>query len=67
MEALKLLKLSIEKYMSPNLALLVDRTNDSSLSQLGPLLHLKLKENHWQIRDGSLQVLLTISELAYRS
>lgn len=64
-EALKLLKLSIAKYMSPNLALLVDRINDSSLGQLGPLLRSKLAEEHWEIRDHSLQVLITISELSH--
>lgn len=53
--------------MSPNLTLLVDRTNDSSLSQLGPLLRSKLEDNHWEIREKCLQVLITISELSYNS
>lgn len=53
--------------MSPNLVLLIDQTNDSSLNQLGPLLFKKLQDNHWEIRNGALQVLITISELSHSS
>lgn len=63
-EALKLLNLSIKKHMSPNLTLLLDRTSDSSLSQLGPLLLAKLQDNHWKICEAALQVLITISEFS---
>lgn len=67
MEAFKLLQFAIEKYMSPNLALLVDRTNDSSLNMLGPLLTAKLQDADWEIREGSLRVLTTICELSHSS
>lgn len=53
--------------MSPNLTLLVDRTSDSSLGQLTPLLQSKLRNNNWEIRDCSLQVLITIGELSRSS
>lgn len=66
-EAFKLLRLAIEKYMSPNLALLVDRTQDSSLNMLGPLLVTKLQDNDWEIRDSGLRVLTTICELSHSS
>lgn len=67
-ESLKLLQLSIVKYMSPNLALLIEEgASDSSLGRLGPLLTEKLKEEEWEIRDSCLEVLTTISELSHTS
>lgn len=52
--------------MAPNLALLVDRTSDSSLGQLGPLLTSKLLDDEWEIRENCIAVLKTISELAHK-
>lgn len=66
-EAFKLLQLSITKYMTPNLALLVDRTSDCSLNQLGPLLKTKLLDDDWEIRNSSLEVLAKVIELSYIS
>ncbi|GJQ72358.1 hypothetical protein Trydic_g3443 [Trypoxylus dichotomus] len=63
-EALKLLNLSISKYMSPNLALLIDKTKDSALDQIGPLLINKLHDMNWEIRDSALEILITISTFA---
>ncbi|KAI4456511.1 brca1-associated atm activator 1 [Holotrichia oblita] len=63
-EALKLLNLSISKYMSPNLALLIDKTQDSALDQIGPLLINKLHDMNWEIRDSALEILITISTFA---
>lgn len=62
-----MVNLSIAKYMSPNLALLVDRTYDSAMDMLGPLLTNKLQDEHWEIRDTALQVLCTVSEIAHTS
>lgn len=67
MEAFKLLQYAIEQYMSPNLALLVDRTQDSSLHMVGPLLVTKLQDDDWEIRQGGLGVLRTICELSHSS
>lgn len=66
-EAFKLLQFAIEKYMSPNLALLVDRTQDSALIMLGPLLVSKLQDSDWEIRESGLRVLTTICELSHNS
>ncbi|XP_022905992.1 uncharacterized protein [Onthophagus taurus] len=64
-EALKLLNLSISKYMSPNLTLLLDNTQDSCLNQLGPLLLNNLSDLNWEIRDSALEVLKTILDFSY--
>lgn len=53
--------------MTPNLTLLLDRTSDSSLGQLGPVLLSKLEDMDWEIRKNSLEVVTTISELSHSS
>lgn len=53
--------------MSPNLALLVDRTNDSSMSLLVPMLTAKLYDMDWDVRDSALEILQTISSIAHSS
>lgn len=67
MHALKLINLSIARFMSPNLALLVDRTSDSSMANLGPMLIGKLEDADWEVRDSALEVLYTISNIANTS
>lgn len=67
MEAFKLLQLGIVKYMSPNLALLVDRTQDSSLHMIGPLLAEIVQNVDGEIREGGLKVLATICEFSSNS
>ena len=67
MQALKLVNLSIAKYMAPNLALLVNRTSDSALSLLGPMLNTRLHDLNWEVRDSALEVVNTISEIANKS
>lgn len=51
--------------MSPNLALLIDKTKDSALDQIGPLLINKLHDMNWEVRDSALEILLTISTFSY--
>ncbi|XP_044272396.1 uncharacterized protein LOC123016210 isoform X4 [Tribolium madens] len=63
-KALKLVNVSIVKYMSPNLALLVDRTTDSTMAVLGPLLYTKLHDMTWEVRDSAMEVVCTMSHLS---
>ncbi|RZC33047.1 hypothetical protein BDFB_004776 [Asbolus verrucosus] len=63
-KALKLVNISITKYMSPNLALLVDRTADSVMAGLGHLLYTKLHDSTWEVRDTALEVVCTISHMS---
>lgn len=53
--------------MSPNLALLVDRTSDSSMDSLGTLLVGKLHDMDWEVRDSALEVLHTVSGISHSS
>lgn len=63
---MRLLALSISKYMSPNLALLVE-TNDSTMHYIGTLLYSKLRDSDYEVRKAAHDVLLSISENAETS
>ncbi|XP_073998168.1 uncharacterized protein isoform X2 [Rhodnius prolixus] len=63
-EALKLVKLVLLNFMPPNLALLVDTLQGSSMRDLGDQLFKTLGSVHWEVRDSSLEVLQIIGSLA---
>ncbi|RZC33048.1 hypothetical protein BDFB_004777 [Asbolus verrucosus] len=60
-KVLKLINISIAKYMSPNLALLIDRTTDSTVDLLGTLLYSKLHDDESQVKETALEVICTMS------
>lgn len=63
--ALKLVELSIAKFLPPDLALLVEE--DSTTSMLGSMLTAKLYDRHWEIRDSTLEILHTIANISNSS
>ncbi|XP_023311983.1 uncharacterized protein LOC108911272 [Anoplophora glabripennis] len=65
-KGLKLVNISIAKYLTPNMALLIDNVRDSTMSAVGPLLYAKLHDPTWEIRDSALEVLCTISHNAFK-
>lgn len=65
-QALKLLNVSLTKSMSPNLALLVDETSNSTLALLGPLISIKFLDVS-QVRLAALDVTYTMARISHRS
>ncbi|KAL1116333.1 hypothetical protein AAG570_005828 [Ranatra chinensis] len=63
-KALQLTRLVIVSFIPPNLALLVDTLQGSSIGDLGKQLFRRLHDIHWEVRDSSLEVLEAISSLA---
>ncbi|XP_030760983.1 uncharacterized protein LOC115886080 isoform X2 [Sitophilus oryzae] len=63
-KALEILNTTISKHMSPNMALLVDTTQNSSLSELGSLLFTKCFSTDSEVRNSSLTVVCTICHKA---
>ncbi|RZC33916.1 hypothetical protein BDFB_014214 [Asbolus verrucosus] len=63
-KTLKLINIAIAKYMSPNLALLVDSATDSTVALLGPLLYLKLRDDEPKVKETALDVVCTISRMS---
>lgn len=63
-QALKLTQLSLEHFLPPNLALLVDTLNGSDLVNLGPMILKRLHDNHWEVRDSTLELLSAIASIS---
>ncbi|KAF6199185.1 hypothetical protein GE061_007210 [Apolygus lucorum] len=63
-DALKLIDLVLRKFMPPNLALLVDTIEGSSIKNLGPQLFRLLHSVEWSIRDSTLETVRTICSIS---
>lgn len=63
-QALKLTQLSIEHFLSPNLALLVDTVKGSGLECLGPMIMKRLHDNSWETRDSTIELLLAMVSIS---
>lgn len=61
-KALQLCKLSIQNFMPPNLALLVE--SDSNMNDIGTTLYKRLHDQNWEVRDSVLEVLTTIATIS---
>nr|CAD7568552.1 unnamed protein product [Timema californicum] len=64
-KTLKLMQRTIQSYMPPNLALLVNTMGGSSINQLGPLIHKRMHDVSWEVRDSALELLHTIATISY--
>ncbi|XP_044272397.1 uncharacterized protein LOC123016210 isoform X5 [Tribolium madens] len=63
LQTLKLMNIAIAKYMSPNMALLVDNTKDSTVNLLGPLLYSKLLDI-LDVKLAALEVICTLGRMS---
>ncbi|XP_055324880.1 uncharacterized protein LOC129579171 [Sitodiplosis mosellana] len=63
-EALKLAQLSVEHFMAPNLALLVDTLSGSDMQKLGPMIVKRLHDSNWEVRDSVLELLTSIANIS---
>ncbi|XP_063917687.1 uncharacterized protein LOC135133272 isoform X8 [Zophobas morio] len=61
---LTLINVATAKYMAPNLALLLDRTTDSTIALLGPLLFAKLHDEVPQVKRAAVEVVRTIAHMS---
>ncbi|KAL3273965.1 hypothetical protein HHI36_015387 [Cryptolaemus montrouzieri] len=59
---LNLIKVGINRYMSPDLALLIDGDNNCAIFCLGPILYKKLHDPEWSVRDSALEIVSAIAE-----
>lgn len=64
MQALKLTQLSIEHFLAPNLALLVEDLHGSGMERLGPTVLKRLHDINWEVRDSTLELLTSMSKIA---
>lgn len=66
-QALKLTQLSIEHFLSPNLALLVENFNGSGMQNLAPMIVKRLHDNAWEVRDSTLELVTSIAYISQLS
>jgi hypothetical protein len=66
-QALKLINVATAKYMTPNLALLVDSTADSTTALLGPLLCAKLLVEVVEVKEAAVEVMCTMAKVSNNS
>lgn len=64
---LKLAQLSVEHFMAPNLALLVDTMSGSDMQKLGPMILKRLHDSNWEVRDTVLELLTSIANISFKS
>uniref|UniRef100_A0A1I8NWR9 Uncharacterized protein n=1 Tax=Stomoxys calcitrans TaxID=35570 RepID=A0A1I8NWR9_STOCA len=63
-QALKLVQLSIEHFLSPNMALLVDNLQGSGLVCLGPIIVKRYHDPAWEVRDSTLELTTSIAKIS---
>lgn len=67
MVSLKVIGLTVKKFLQPNLSLLMDSKPGGSIHDLGKLIYMKMHDRHWEIRDTALELLQICTEIAYIS
>lgn len=65
--SLKVIGLTVKKFLQPNLSLLVDAQPGGSIHDLGKLIYRKMQDRHWEIRDTALELLHICTDIAYIS
>jgi BRCA1-associated ATM activator 1 len=63
-QAIKLGQLAIKKFLSPNLALLVDNAHTSVIGEVGKNVYEKLHDLNWDIRDSAIELLYVVTDIA---
>ncbi|XP_063837827.1 uncharacterized protein LOC135086934 isoform X1 [Ostrinia nubilalis] len=64
-QALNLIDLSIKNFLSPDLSLLVESKNGSTLYEIGKVVRSFMYHEEWEIRDSALQIVLSCTDVAY--
>jgi hypothetical protein len=63
-QGLQLMKVAIQNFMPPNLALLMNTLQGSTIDQVGPILQKRLHDVNWDVRDSALEVLQVVTGIA---
>ncbi|XP_055853059.1 uncharacterized protein LOC129916886 [Episyrphus balteatus] len=63
-QSIKLAQLSIEHFLSPNMALLVDNLKGSGLQNLGPIVIKNFHNIEWEVRDSTIELVTSIVSIS---
>lgn len=64
---LDLINICIKNFISPDMALLVESRQDSTLTEVGALMKTYLQHDDWEVKDSALNLLFTCIDVAYVS
>lgn len=62
-----MIQTSIEHFLAPNLALLMNNLKGSGMEELGPTIYKRLHDISWEVRDSVLELLYSIVEISNES
>ncbi|XP_055371599.1 uncharacterized protein LOC129605721 [Condylostylus longicornis] len=63
-QLVKLAQLSIERFLSPNMALLMNNLNESGMQNFESIMLKRLHDNSWEVRDSTLELITTVVTLS---
>lgn len=63
-QAIKLTQISVEHFLSPNMALLVDNLKGSGLQNLGPIIIKNVHNTEWEVRDSTLELVTSVVSIS---
>jgi hypothetical protein len=62
---LQIMRRAVEEFLPPNLALLTNTIQGSSLQDLGPQLFKCLHSCSWEVRDSALEVVTVLARISF--
>lgn len=65
--ALNVIMVTVEKFLPPNLSLLMESKPGSNIHELGKLIYRKMHDLYWEVRDSALELLLVCTEISFIS
>lgn len=66
-QAIKLTQVSVEHFLAPNMALLMDNLQGSGLQEIGPIIIRRLHDIEWEVRDSAIELISSIAEISHTS
>lgn len=66
-KVLDLIDICVKKFLSPNMTLLVESRQDSTLNEIGALMRTYLQHDDWEVKDSALNLLYSCIDVAYIS
>ncbi|KAJ0177424.1 hypothetical protein K1T71_007433 [Dendrolimus kikuchii] len=65
LQVMDLIDLSIKKFLSPDMTLLVESQQGSALNEIGGVMKALIQHEDWEVRDSALSLLLSCTEIAF--
>ncbi|CAH2037077.1 unnamed protein product, partial [Iphiclides podalirius] len=64
-QTLDLIDISIKKFLCPDMTLLIENKDESSLAEIGAITKEYIQHQEWEVRDSALILLLSCTQLSF--